>query len=262
MSDQEPSESAKRAFGTQLKELRRDISLSAVELARRCGWHGTKVSKIELDLLEEGAYEVEDGSIRFLERAGGSSHNEVVNEIPTQIPPTLQDIHINSPSGAVDFTPLTAAPNLRRLHHHNGATTDLAPVRALPVEALRVTLDGNDLTPIAGHRHLATLNLGTTAATDLAPLRTVPNLRCLDRSRVDTQDLAVLADLHGLRCLALTAQQWSVLLDEGNAPPNLAAARLVSDDVGFDDAPAWSARLGGISGDAFRVSGTFGSSGG
>lgn len=47
MSDQEPSESAKRAFGTQLKELRRDSHLSGVELARRCGWHKTKVSKIE-----------------------------------------------------------------------------------------------------------------------------------------------------------------------------------------------------------------------
>ncbi|GAA2457298.1 helix-turn-helix transcriptional regulator [Streptomyces pulveraceus] len=47
MSDQEPSESTRRAFGTQLKELRRDINISAVELARRCGWHKTKVSKIE-----------------------------------------------------------------------------------------------------------------------------------------------------------------------------------------------------------------------
>ncbi len=47
MSDQEPSESAKRAFGTQLKELRRDTNLSGVELARLCGWHKTKVSKIE-----------------------------------------------------------------------------------------------------------------------------------------------------------------------------------------------------------------------
>ena len=47
MSDQEPSESAKRALGIQLKELRRDNHISGVELARRCGWHKTKVSKIE-----------------------------------------------------------------------------------------------------------------------------------------------------------------------------------------------------------------------
>ncbi|MFJ8475236.1 helix-turn-helix domain-containing protein [Kitasatospora sp. NPDC094011] len=47
MSDQEPSESARQAFGTQLKELRRDAHLSGVELAQHCGWHKTKVSKIE-----------------------------------------------------------------------------------------------------------------------------------------------------------------------------------------------------------------------
>ncbi|MFF9566916.1 helix-turn-helix domain-containing protein [Streptomyces sp. NPDC014685] len=47
MSDQEPSDSTRRAFGVQLKELRRDSNLSAVELARHCGWHKTKVSKIE-----------------------------------------------------------------------------------------------------------------------------------------------------------------------------------------------------------------------
>ncbi|MGW3184531.1 helix-turn-helix domain-containing protein [Kitasatospora sp. NPDC001119] len=47
MSGQKPSESARRAFGTQLKELRQDAYLSGVELAQRCGWHKTKVSKIE-----------------------------------------------------------------------------------------------------------------------------------------------------------------------------------------------------------------------
>ncbi|GAA0914909.1 helix-turn-helix transcriptional regulator [Nonomuraea longicatena] len=47
MSDQQPSESAKRAFGTQLKELRLDSNLTGVEFARLCGWHKTKVSKIE-----------------------------------------------------------------------------------------------------------------------------------------------------------------------------------------------------------------------
>ncbi|MEV5198377.1 helix-turn-helix transcriptional regulator [Streptomyces sp. NPDC053720] len=47
MSDQEPSDSTRRAFGAQLRELRRDSDLSAVELARCCGWHKAKVSKIE-----------------------------------------------------------------------------------------------------------------------------------------------------------------------------------------------------------------------
>ncbi|MEV6864423.1 helix-turn-helix transcriptional regulator [Streptosporangium subroseum] len=47
MSDQQPSESAKRTLGVQLKELRLNADLSGVELARRCGWHKTKTSKIE-----------------------------------------------------------------------------------------------------------------------------------------------------------------------------------------------------------------------
>ncbi|RBQ17547.1 transcriptional regulator [Spongiactinospora rosea] len=47
MSGSEPSESAKRALGTQLKELRHGADLTGVELARRCGWHKTKISKIE-----------------------------------------------------------------------------------------------------------------------------------------------------------------------------------------------------------------------
>ncbi|MFJ5927415.1 hypothetical protein ACIQF6_32970 [Kitasatospora sp. NPDC092948] len=57
------------------------------------------------------------------------------------------------------------------------------------------------------------------------------------------------------------AQQWSVLLDEGNAPADLAAARLAGAEVGFDDALAWSARLCRSKGDAFRVSGTLGAGG-
>jgi transcriptional regulator with XRE-family HTH domain len=47
VSDQQPSGSAKRAFGIQLKEMRLDASLTGVELARLCGWQKTKISKIE-----------------------------------------------------------------------------------------------------------------------------------------------------------------------------------------------------------------------
>ncbi|WP_308198657.1 helix-turn-helix domain-containing protein [Actinomadura litoris] len=47
MSDLQASESARRSLGIQLKELRLNAGLSGVELARRCGWHKTKVSKIE-----------------------------------------------------------------------------------------------------------------------------------------------------------------------------------------------------------------------
>lgn len=47
MSNQEPSESAKQAFGTRLKEMRLDAGITGVELARRHGWNKSKVSKIE-----------------------------------------------------------------------------------------------------------------------------------------------------------------------------------------------------------------------
>lgn len=38
---------AKEALGARLRELRQDAGLSGTELARRTGWHQTKVSKIE-----------------------------------------------------------------------------------------------------------------------------------------------------------------------------------------------------------------------
>jgi len=45
--DQQPSQSAKKAFGTRLKELRLDAGLAGVELADQCGWNKSKVSKVE-----------------------------------------------------------------------------------------------------------------------------------------------------------------------------------------------------------------------
>ncbi|MEZ0096237.1 hypothetical protein [Streptacidiphilus sp. EB129] len=175
------------------------------------------------------------------------------------IPPTLQAIHINDATGLVDLAPLTAAPNLRRLHLNRCATTDLTPIRALPVESLRVTLDGCDLTPLAGHRHLASLDLGSTTPIDITPLCNVQNLRGLDLSRADVRDLTVLAYLPSMRYLALTAQQWAALLDEGKAPPALAAARLADGDAPLDEALTWSARLGLNTANAFHVTGTLGS---
>ncbi|MEV0619696.1 helix-turn-helix transcriptional regulator [Nonomuraea sp. NPDC050404] len=47
MSDLKPSNAAKMAFGIRLRDLRLDAELTGVELAGRCGWHKTKVSKIE-----------------------------------------------------------------------------------------------------------------------------------------------------------------------------------------------------------------------
>ncbi|MFC5185385.1 helix-turn-helix domain-containing protein [Actinomadura harenae] len=47
MSTLRPSDAAKKAFGVRLRDLRLDASLSGVALAKRCGWHKTKISKIE-----------------------------------------------------------------------------------------------------------------------------------------------------------------------------------------------------------------------
>ncbi|MFC7262740.1 SMI1/KNR4 family protein [Streptomyces lutosisoli] len=215
-----------------------------------------------LELLEQGAHEEHGDHISLLEPARGFGPSRIIGEIPDEIPPTLQAIHINDAVGPVDLTPLIAGPNLRLLHLNRCATADLAPIRTLPVESLRVTLDGGDLTPLEGHRDLTSLDLGTTGPVDIAPLRTVPNLRSLDLSRADVRDVTVLADLPDLRYLSLTARQWTVLLDEGKAPLTLAAARLADDDAPLDEALAWSARLGLDTRDALRTTGTLESDGG
>lgn len=144
----------------------------------------------------------------------------------------------------------------RRLHMNRCATADLAPIRALPVESLRVTLDGGDLTPLEGHGHLASLGLGSSAPVDIAALRTVPSLRAVDLAQADVRDLTVLADLPELRYLALSARQWATVLDQGKAPRALAAVRLADEDAPLDEALAWSARLGLDDGDAFRTADT------
>ncbi|ORT60898.1 SMI1/KNR4 family protein [Streptomyces sp. CB03238] len=210
-----------------------------------------------LRLIERGAYEKEDDYIWLLEPAGRFGPERIVGEIPAEIPPALQAIHIHDVTGPVDLTPLTAAPHLRQLHLNHSATAGLAPMRALPVESLCVTLDGGDLSPLEGHRHLTSLNLGTTTApVDITPLRTVPNLRCLDLSRAAVRDLTVLADLPDVRYLALTERQWTILLDRGKAPLTLAAARLADEDAPLDQALTWAARLGLNTEDALRTTGT------
>lgn len=217
-----------------------------------------------LEALDRGAYEVGSdpdwaGSpvrIRMAELVPGFGPVEIVGGIPGEVPPGLQAIHINDASSPVDLAPLTASTNLQLLHLNRCASADLAPIRTLPVESLRVTLDGGDLTPLEGHRHLASLDLRGTAPVDIAPLRTIPNLRGVDLSRASVQDLAVLARLPDLRYLALTAQQWTTLMDEGKVPSTLAAARLASEEATLDEALAWSARLGAEAQDSFRVAST------
>lgn len=217
-----------------------------------------------LEALDREAYEASSdpdwpGSpvrIRMAEPVPGFGPVELAGGIPGEVPPGLQAIHINDASSPVDLASLTASPNLQLLHLNRCATADLGPIRTLPVESLRVTLDGGDLTPLEGHRYLASLDLGGTAPVDIAPLRTIPNLRGVDLSRASVQDLAVLARLPDLRYLALTAQQWTTLVDQGKVPSTLAAARLASEEATLDEALTWSARLGMDAQDSFRIAGT------
>ncbi|MFF2849778.1 SMI1/KNR4 family protein [Streptomyces sp. NPDC058001] len=208
-----------------------------------------------LELLDQGAYEQEDDYLSLLDPAGEHAPRQIIGDLTTPVPPTLQAIHINNVTGLVDLTPLTAATGLRRLHLNRSWTADLTPVRDMPVESLRVGLSGTDLTALTDHPHVSSLDLKTTAPVDLTPLRTAPGLRALDLSEADPEDLTVVADLKNLRYLALTGHQWSTLLDAGAVPHTLAAARLSGADASLDDALAWAARLGLDTGNAVRVGG-------
>ncbi|MFJ6568693.1 SMI1/KNR4 family protein [Streptomyces sp. NPDC091292] len=219
-----------------------------------------------LDLLDQGAYELEDDDYLSLLAPAPAPARErgpqqIIGDLPGEVPPTLQAIHINDATGPVDLAPLRAAPGLRRLHLNRSVASDLTPVRDLPVESLRVGLaDGTltALTALTGHPHLSSLDLKTTAPVDVTPLSTVPNLRCLDLSEAETVDLTVVADLKDLRYLALTGRQWATLMDADAIPRilrTLAAARLADEDASMDDALAWAARLGLETGGAVRVSG-------
>ncbi|MGW0199739.1 SMI1/KNR4 family protein [Nonomuraea sp. NPDC003201] len=218
-----------------------------------------------LDLLERGEYEQEDEDddevedFYLPEPSYRLGPEKMIDMLPRDVPPGIQAAYVNDAPSPVDLTPLTAAPCLRTLHLNRCATRDLTPLRSLPVESLRVTLEADaDLTPLSGHAHLTALDLGTTpdhAPIDLAPLRSVPNLRGLDLSRANVHDLTVVADLPDLRYLALTTRQWNVLLDQGKAPATLAAARLADDLAPLDDALTWASRLGVDTGGHVHVTG-------
>lgn len=210
-----------------------------------------------LDLLDQGSYDKHGDHLSLREPARAAAPRQFVGGIPGTVPPTLQAVHINDAAGLVDLAPLTAAGGLRRLHLNRSATADLAPVRDMPVESLRVTLAGADLAPLAGHAHLTALDLATTDPADLAPLRAVPHLRGLDLSAAEITDPAVLAGLADLRYLALNRRQWAALLDGAGLPPTLAAARLSDADATFDEALAWADRLGLDTAGPFRTSGSW-----
>ncbi|MFG2820917.1 SMI1/KNR4 family protein [Kitasatospora sp. NPDC048365] len=221
-----------------------------------------------LDLLDRGAYEVEEDDVDYIDflegpRDSGSKPEWQSGGIPRVVSPDLQTVHIpvDAPVGPLDLSPLAAAPHLRELGLKRRPVTDLAPIRDLPIESLAVSLDGGDLAPLEGHQHLGSLDLATTTPADITPLRTAPNLHGLNLCQAVVEDLTVLAEFPNLRYLALTGSQWDVLLNEGKVPPSLAAARLVEGDATLADALAWAARLGLPVGPSFVVSGTLASDG-
>lgn len=209
-----------------------------------------------LALLDQSAYQHDGDHLQLCDPAEDSPREAIESELPDPVPPTLQALHLNDATSPVDLTPLAAAPRLRRLHLNRCSTTDLTPLHALPVEALRITMETGDLTPLADHPHLASLDLGATVPIDISPLRTVPNLRGLDLSRADVRNLTVLADLPGLRFLALNRRQWALLLDRGKAPATLAAAQLTDADASLGEALTWAADLGLDTNEAIRITGT------
>ncbi|WP_067489344.1 SMI1/KNR4 family protein [Actinomadura hibisca] len=219
----------------------------------------TALLGLYLEQLDKGDHEIHDGHLYLQEPVSRFGPERVVGEIPDQIPPRLQALHVNDAASPVDLAPLRAAPDLRLLHLNRCATADLGPVRDLPVNSLRATLTGDaDLAPLRGHRDLTALDLASAAPVSIAPLRDVPNLYGLDLSGADVADPHVLADLPGLRYLALTAAQWTAVLDAGQAPPALAAACLAGEETTLEQALAWAARLGLDTGDAIRITGTVG----
>ncbi|MEU0600643.1 SMI1/KNR4 family protein [Streptomyces sp. NPDC006393] len=188
--------------------------------------------------------------------SGDAASQLVISALDEGLAPGVQAIHLNDAPSPVDLVPLSATPHLRRLHLNRCATADLSPVTALPVEDLAIDLTSEaDLTPLAGHPHLASLAVGSETPIDLAPLRTLPALRSLDLSRCPTPDLALPADLPGLRYLALSATQWTALIAAGRLPAHLAAARLAG-GAPLTAALDLLAALGIDTSTAYRLSGT------
>ncbi|MFJ8882415.1 SMI1/KNR4 family protein [Streptomyces sp. NPDC102402] len=217
-----------------------------------------------LELLDRGAYayEEEDDYLELLEPDRAPTRRESLDGIPDEIPPTLQAVRVNDATGPVELSRLATAHRLRSVRLAGSATADLSPVRELPVEALNTTAEGAGLAPLAGHPHLASLGLRSTTPVDLTPLRSVPRLHGLDLAEAEVADLDVLSGLEGLRYLALTRAQWGTLLNEGGAPPALAAGCLTDSDSTLDEALALAARLGLETGAAFRLTGSLETDGG
>ncbi|MFC8721698.1 SMI1/KNR4 family protein [Kitasatospora sp. NPDC057198] len=227
-----------------------------------------------IDLLDRGAYEVEDDRedgeevdpeyppyLDFTElvRPPRTGSTALGPDLPAAVTPALQQVAVNGEAGAgpLDLAPLAAATGLRVLGVRHRTVTGLAALRPLPVEFLRAGLDAAGLAPLAGHPHLGALDLACETPLDLAPLRTLPALWWLDLSRcAAVRDLGVLGELAGLRYLALTDAQWAQLLERHALPPALAVARLAGGDATNERLRAWAGRFAPAGGEPLHVHGT------
>ncbi|MGV0810625.1 SMI1/KNR4 family protein [Mycolicibacterium boenickei] len=105
------------------------------------------------------------------------------------------------------------------------------PVQQLEIEARRI-----DLKRLAGHPSVWSIKLsGMSDPVDVAVLTALPNLRRLDLSGAQIDDVGELAKLTGVRVLVLRDEQWVLLRTAGIQLPNLAAAK----NIGARDFVGW-----------------------
>ncbi|MDR3036735.1 MAG: SMI1/KNR4 family protein [Kitasatospora sp.] len=226
-----------------------------------------------LDLIDRGAYEIEDApedgeeidldyppSLEVTEsvRPRNAERSARGPGLPAAVAPTLLAVTADggADEGPLDLAPLAAAPRLRRLDLGERTATGLGTLRPLPVEFLRAGLAGAGLAPLSGHLRLEALHLACDVPLDLAPLRTLPALWWLDLSRCAVEDLGVLRELAGLRYLALTDAQWTELLERDALPPALAVARLAGGDATDERLRAWAGRFAPAEGEPQHIRGT------
>ncbi|MFD5770815.1 SMI1/KNR4 family protein [Streptomyces sp. NPDC127049] len=234
---------ARRGRPGQVIGIGHDHAYGAAHLAESV----TALLRRVLGELERGAYEVDDGNVWLDSSLRGAARPPSPGTVEEPPGPRTQEVlHHAEDGGPVDLAALAGAPALRQVGLHGGAAArDLAPLRETPVESLTTAVTGTALAPLAGHPRLRALHLtGADAPVDLAPLRTVPGLCGLDLSAVPLADPAVLAELTGLRYLALDRDQWAALLRAGGPTAGLAAALLVGPNASLDEALALAARLG------------------
>ncbi|MCP2170031.1 SMI1/KNR4 family protein [Goodfellowiella coeruleoviolacea] len=218
----------------------------------------TTLLRWHVEALRRGDYEhYEDGDNQYLEvtsadlaRWADSRRDRQYHQVRltgpdaslARLDPVTQVLTVTD-GGAVDLDPVRRAPNLWQVRLVDCASTDLTPLRELPVEVLDLGVRTVDLAPLAGHPTLRVLVLRGASGVDLAPLRGLPSLFGLDLSGADVHDIAAVADLPGLRQLTLRPDQWRELSARTDRLPALAAADLTG-DPSPQEIVAWLTRLG------------------